>query len=94
MQVRVQGRASGGEAVLAVRVGVDSGEHGAARRAAGSLGDIGNIELDAAGGEGGEVGRFDGLVAVATELDAKVVGSDEQDIEPLFFGGDHALYQQ
>ena len=94
LQVGVQGRASGGEPVLAVRVDVESGEHGAARGAARGLGDVGDVELDSACGEGVEVGRFDDGVAVATELEAEVVGGDEQDVGPtLFLSESQSLYQ-
>ncbi len=95
MQMRVQGRASGGEPVLAVRVRVESGEHGAARRAAGGLRDVGDVELDAARSESVEVRRFDDLVAIATELEAQVIGGDEQDVRfPFFFDAKCALHQQ
>ncbi len=102
LQVRVQGKAAGGEPVLAVRVGVETGEHGAARGAAGGLCDVGNVELDAARGEGVELGRFDNGVAVATELKAEVVGGDEQDVGPSgrsfrtlwFLSVDSTLHQE
>ena len=106
-QVWVQSEAAaGGEPVLAVRVDVESGEHGAARGAAGGLRDVGDIELDSARGEGVDLGSFDDGVAVATELEAEVVGGDEQDVgpsgrgfrardgAPQFFGADCALHQQ
>ena len=81
LQVWVQGEvAAGGEPVLAVRVGVESGEHGAPRGAAGGLCDVGDVELDSARGEGVDPGSFDDGVAVATELEAEVVGGDEQDV--------------
>ena len=105
-QVWVQAEdAASGEPVLAVRVWIKSGEHGAARRAAGGLRDVGDIEPDAARGEGVEMGSFDDGVTVATELEAEVVGGDEQDVGPSrcigtregtlrFFSADLARHQQ
>lgn len=95
VQVGVQGRARGGESVLTILVRVESGEHGAARRTTGGLRDVGNIELDPTGGEGVEMGRFENGVAVATKLEAEVIGGDEQYIGLLlFFSAGHALHQQ
>ncbi len=62
-----------GEPVLAVGVWIESGKHGASRGAARGLGDLGDIELDAARSEGVELGRFDYGVSVATELETQVV---------------------
>ena len=73
MQMRVQSRASGGEPILAVSMRIDSSQHGAARRAAGGLGNVGDFEQYAARSESVEVRRFDDLVPIATELEPKVV---------------------
>ena len=80
-QFRMQGETAVGQAILPRGMGMQPCEHRAAGWTAGGLRDIGGSKLHAAAGELVYVRCLDQGFAVATELQAEVVGGDEEDVK-------------
>src|SRR4051812_32591980 len=74
------------QAVLAALMRVEPGVDRGPARAAGGHGGVGPGEADALFGKAIEMGRADRLVAVTAEIEAEIVGDDQNDVLALRLG--------